>query len=537
MFETPAHPTDRPSNAALSARFLRHLQHAVRRANELQGTVLLRLHCTLPACDPWALWQQQAPPANLGAQTSFAFNDGRMGLCAAAWGQLQGLTLQPAQRFAQAKAACARLLEQTMDVCWETFALPDADAPLAFASFAFGAATATAPLGRPDELSWEGLGGGQLLVPRTLVYRRAPRLPQVVARSHLVLGLQVAPHTSAAAQQQLLVQTVAQLQALQAAAQALGQPQAHSLPAHLARQPLHSAVQSEDADAQPDARAAWTQRVDQARAAAHSGVLDKVVLARQAAFKATPGNVFSPSATVFRLRQSHPHSICFALGHADGRSFVGASPEYLVQVSGREMTTQAVAGTAPRGAQPQADARLAAGLLGSAKDLCEHAVVADVMAKVLEPLCTELRRPSAPQLICLPRVQHLETPFEGTLRQAGGILDLVQRLHPTPSVGGWPVRAAGDFIAENEAFDRGFYAGPIGWLTAASDGVFAVAIRSVLMRGDEALAYAGAGIVAASDPQAEWRETELKLRTVREALCTECLESAPARLGVPAEAI
>jgi salicylate biosynthesis isochorismate synthase len=536
MLETPAYPTERQSHAALSDRFLRHLQHAARRANELRGTVLLRLHCTLPACDPWALWQQQAPATTQRpAETSFALNDGRMGLCAAAWGQLQGVTLQPAQRFAQARAACARLLEQTMDVCWETFALPDADAPLAFASFAF-AGVAAAP-GSPGGLSWEGLGGGQLFVPRTLVYRRAPRLPQVVARSHLVVALQVAQHTPAAALQQLQAQTVARLQALQAAAKTLGPPQVHSLPAHLAGQPLHSAVDAGSKAGPCAARAAWTQRVDQARAAAASGALDKVVLARQAVFKAPPGSVFSPSATAFRLRQSHPQSICFAMGHADGRSFVGASPEYLVQVSGREMTTQAVAGTAPRGAQPQADAQLGAGLLSSAKDLCEHAVVADVMAKVLEPLCTELRRPSTPQLICLPRVQHLETPFEGTLRQAGGILDLVQRLHPTPSVGGWPVRAAGEFIAEHEAFDRGFYAGPIGWLTAASDGAFAVAIRSVLMRGADALAYAGAGIVAASDPQAEWRETELKLRTVREALCTERLETAAVRLGVPAEAV
>ena len=178
----------------------------------------------------------------------------------------------------------------------------------------------------------------------------------------------------------------------------------------------------------------------------------------------------------------------------------------------------AIAGSAPRGIDAEEDARLAAGLLASDKDREEHAVVVAMLRDALGPIVERLDVAPEPGILALRDIQHLVTPMEGLLREETGILALAERLHPTPAVGGEPRGAALDLIAEHEGFDRGWYAGPVGWLGADGDGELMVALRCGLVDGQRATLFAGCGIVADSDPSREWEESRIKLRPVASAL-------------------
>jgi isochorismate synthase len=177
-----------------------------------------------------------------------------------------------------------------------------------------------------------------------------------------------------------------------------------------------------------------------------------------------------------------------------------------------------VAGTIGRGRDADEDARLAATLLGTEKELEEHAVVVDAIRAALRPLTERLDVAPAPTVLPLRHVQHLVTPIEGTLHERAGLLALAGRLHPTPAVGGEPRDLALALIDEHEGFDRGWYAGPVGWLGADGDGELWVALRCGIVEGARATLFAGCGIVADSDPQREWQESRIKLRAVAGAL-------------------
>lgn len=266
----------------------------------------------------------------------------------------------------------------------------------------------------------------------------------------------------------------------------------------------------------------WLERVRQARGAVAAGQLEKVVLARATRIHAPDGHQFDAAETLRTLRRQHPGSFCFAIQGPDG-CFLGATPELLLRVTAGRIQTHAVAGTTRRGLDADEDRLLGQQLLASDKDRIEHRHVVDSIREALEPCCDVLDIPQIPSLIRLPHVQHLVTPITGTLRrdiaESGHALMIVAaHMHPTPAVGGRPRQAAADWLKEREPLSRGPYAAPIGWLSANGDGALAVAIRSAVLRGPEAIAWAGAGIVAASEPEQEWRETELKLQTIADAL-------------------
>jgi isochorismate synthase len=181
----------------------------------------------------------------------------------------------------------------------------------------------------------------------------------------------------------------------------------------------------------------------------------------------------------------------------------------------------ALAGTSARGATPAEDERLGQALLASPKERTEHAVVVRALRAALAEQCTDVTAPGTPRLFRVRNVQHLLTPLSGRLRPGRGALDLVTALHPTPAVGGAPRATALDLIRRWEGLDRGWYAGPVGWVDRHGQGEFAVAIRSALLRGPEASLYAGCGIVADSDPEAEFSESVLKLRPMLAALGVE----------------
>ncbi|WCO69009.1 isochorismate synthase [Iamia majanohamensis] len=256
------------------------------------------------------------------------------------------------------------------------------------------------------------------------------------------------------------------------------------------------------------APSAWTDAVGRATARIRAGELDKVVLAREVRVEADAD--LDVAAVVRRLARGFPGCYAFSV---DG--FVGASPELLVARAGDQVQAQPMAGTAPRRGDPVADADAVAGLRASPSYRQEHQVTIDAVYDGLLPFCSFLDFEPEPSVVTLPNVTHLATTVRGQLSSpAAGILELVAALHPTPAVCGRPRAAALAAIAELEGFDRGPYAGAVGWLDRHGNGTWAVAIRCATVRGPEARAYAGNGIVGDSDPATELVETRAKLQAI-----------------------
>lgn len=253
--------------------------------------------------------------------------------------------------------------------------------------------------------------------------------------------------------------------------------------------------------------AAWSTMLDTARRDLDEGHLLKVVAARCTRVRTTEN--IDPRALLQRLAQRFEDCGRFAF-HFNASAFLGATPEQLIRRHGLHIRTDAMAGSAPIEA--------AAELSKRPKEQREHALVSDTLLAKLRPLCSELKHPTEPQLRRLRNIVHLHTPIEGKLRHPQHVLQLVAALHPSPAVGGLPVDAAVAWIAANEAQPRGWYAGPVGWFDANGDGDFMVALRSALIRSRDAYLYAGAGLVSGFDVGLEYRETELKMHAMLDAL-------------------
>lgn len=245
--------------------------------------------------------------------------------------------------------------------------------------------------------------------------------------------------------------------------------------------------------------------------AAGTARLEKVVLARRTTFHYNAA--VCAVALLQRLRLVNPEAFHFVVQPAPGISFFGATPERLLRLAGDTVETEAMAGTRPRGASADADARLERELLASDKELLEHRFVHTSIDQSLRRLCTSVTTQDTVGVRKLAHVQHLHTTFTGTLRRGVGVAAVLEHLHPTPAVGGYPKRGAAELIAATEAFHRGWYAGPVGWLGAES-AEFAVGIRSGVAHGDTLHLYAGDGIVRGSVADAEWAEMEQKIRQI-----------------------
>ncbi|HVR34111.1 MAG TPA: isochorismate synthase [Acidimicrobiia bacterium] len=254
----------------------------------------------------------------------------------------------------------------------------------------------------------------------------------------------------------------------------------------------------------------WLESVAAAIDIIESGEAEKVVLARDYALWSK--SAFDPIRLLTRLEQRFPDCYVFQV---DG--LVGASPELLVRREGRAITSQALAGSAPRSEDAGEDERLGKELLNSDKETREHASAAASVGRVLADLCDHLDRDIEPSLVRLANVQHLGTRFRGTLANPVSALDLAGRLHPTAAVGGTPTPVAVELIRRLEHMDRGRYAGPIGWMSADGDGEFAIALRCAELSGARARLFAGAGIVQGSLPEAELEETRIKLLAMQSA--------------------
>jgi isochorismate synthase len=279
-----------------------------------------------------------------------------------------------------------------------------------------------------------------------------------------------------------------------------------------------SSIVPDAAEAETDLDAdAWQALVASVAAGIRTGGLgvDKVVLARTSRFRAD--RELDTAHVLRRLASAYPTCTVFGICHVDA-AFVGATPERLVALHNGVAVTAALAGSTGRGSNPDEDRALGEALLHNAKERAEHDFVVRAMRAGLSEMSNRVVADVEPRLKQLPNLQHLWTPMRADVPPSTSILDLVERLHPTPAMGGFPTQPALDVIRERERLDRGWYAGPVGWLNAAGEGEFVVGIRSALLRGRDATLFAGCGIVADSEPAAEYAELGWKLRPMLAAL-------------------
>ena len=330
---------------------------------------------------------------------------------------------------------------------------------------------------------WDGFGGGRFVLPRFELQ---------VSAGAASLAVHVRPEADRGALGELL----AEIERL-------------PLPSPQRRASLPMPVGRVDV---PDP-GEWDASVRDVLARIAGGAVDKVVLARRAAYRFE--EELDGAMLLRHLAEHAPGAFHVLLDDGAGRSFVAATPERLARVRGRVAETEALAGTRRRG--EGADARaLRDELASSDKDRREHAFVRDAVAERLSPLA-EVVTVGVPDQVESARVRHLRTPLRAHLADGVAPLDVVAALHPTPAVGGTPTPGALAAIRELEGFDRGLYAGPVGWVSRDA-AELAVGIRSGLVDGETLQLYAGAGIVPGSDPVAEWDETEAKLGAFAGAL-------------------
>jgi menaquinone-specific isochorismate synthase len=285
-------------------------------------------------------------------------------------------------------------------------------------------------------------------------------------------------------------------------------PETHSEQSHALESATPSTVDLRSVRSAQD----WCAAVQAATTRIKAGELTKVVLARELLVQTdTP---ISATQLYLRLLQLYPAALCFVI---DG--FVGASPELLVSRVGEIVRAHPMAGTTPRTGDVDLDQRRATELLSSQKNRKEHQITIDMVHETLLPWCSYLDAEPVPSVVAAGPVQHLASSVEGRLsRPTPNVLDLVAALHPTPAVGGWPREPALQLIAELEQAERGPYAGPVGWTDAHGNGAFAVGIRAVELSDCSARLFAGVGVVADSDPEAELEETRSKAQALLGAI-------------------
>ena len=265
----------------------------------------------------------------------------------------------------------------------------------------------------------------------------------------------------------------------------------------------------------------WKALVNKTVRLIQQGSYAKVVLAREVEIMLeAQQQPFHLAITLQHLRQNYPAANIFALQRGE-HTFVGATPERLVHAQDGQLHTMALAGSAPRGATADEDRLLGSALLTSQKNREEHGFVTTMLRDSLAHLCAKTWIADTPELLRLKNIQHLQTAIVGELLPGYSILDALQTLHPTPAVGGTPTGPALAFIRDYENLDRGWYAGPIGWIDLHGNGEFAVALRSALLERRRATLFAGCGIVKDSEPEAEYAESCLKLQVILRSLSGE----------------
>jgi len=487
----------------------RSIEEALKRAKVSSSRVFLRFGKLLTIKDVWPNKERTMPEGKWHA----VWSDGREDHRFWAVGISAQVTCGETIRFAQAHRNCSEICEQTLDVSLVGSEGADWSAvPMAVGGFSFTSRQ------RPSTEIWEGWEDGVLWIPRLLFFQRG-------TRTGVCLTLVVEPEQTLEQVRELLIRSLAELEGEISRFTVCG------LAGGRTGQGKNS-ISVNSVRPGSSARKEWCERVERAQKAIGEGEFDKVVLARSEEWHAPGGSSFDAFQTAHRLRQEYPTCKVFMFQLEDGSAFVGATPELLLGLEGAKVEAVSLAGTARRGQSVEEDVLLGDALVASAKDQHEHRLVTEAIRQSFEPVVENLEIAKEPHLLKLQNVQHLETPIRAQLDRTRGIMELVSRLHPTPAVGGTPSLEAQRWLLENESLERGWYGGLVGFVTSGGDGLFAVAIRSALMRPDRAWAFAGAGLVADSDPELEWEETALKLQAMCESFVVRSVEPVSQEVSV-----
>jgi isochorismate synthase len=462
-----------PLSAGDRARLLAHARTALRRATRSRRAVLAAITVDAPAA--LDAMSTVACGRRAGEAWSVYGQRDRDGQVLATLGAVQTLEAEGPDRFSTVARAWGAL---AADAACDPGQGAEAEGLVAVGGFAFADDGATTP-------AWDGFAPASLVVPRLALAGRTGGVRGTIA-------VLIAPGADPAAEVQDALDRV---DAVVAASAPLLDPD----PAARAR--IVSALPPAHYE---HAVAAGVRMI-------REGAFEKIVLARevQVAGRTTP----DPAAVLAVLRDAYDGCAVLAVGRGD-RTFIAATPELLVRRAGNRVATLALAGTTGRSSDPAVETHLGEHLLRSAKNREEHAIVVRRIVARLDELAIWTTAAPRPEIVKAASAQHLATPIRAHLASSVGVLDLVERLHPTPAVGGFPEPAALPLIPALEGLDRGWYAGPVGWIDAAGDGDFSVALRSALLEPELARCYAGVGVVDGSDPAAELAETEVKLQAL-----------------------
>ena len=512
-----------PSSTAVLAGAVQRLRDAVEaaapRARALGRPVLAWAGTRIGPLDPIDLLER----STAHERTLWARPDDR--LCLAGMGSAWTFSASGEDRFARAEAAWRSVVDHAVgapqsanrDSVEQTAAggpepVPVAAGPVAFYGFAFTPGTGTSR----DQAAGEGASPGWIAQPWAGYPDALVLIPRVVVsqsadENWLILSAMADGSGRLAAD--VYEQALACLTPTEPDGASVRNEAPHGRPICADTAGPRVPAPLSLIDEFPPAET-WKQSVRATASAVAEGRLRKAVLARGIRVRARR---LDPAAALRALRVDYPGCTLFAVAR-EGRWFLGATPERLVRVQNGEAAVAAVAGTAGRGQTEDEARRLGEMLLASAKDRLEHAIVVEALREALADVCTGVDAEDAPRLLTVRNAHHLHTPLRFALRDQQTVLALTGRLHPTPAVGGTPVRAALRWIHDHERWDRGWYAGPIGWVGHTGEGEAAVGIRSALVHDTEALLFAGCGIVADSDPDQEYAESDLKFRPMASAL-------------------
>jgi salicylate biosynthesis isochorismate synthase len=403
----------------------------------------------------------------------------RDGFVLASLGQAVVLEARGSERFSEVAAAARELARSAFaDDLAEDPERPPAAGPVFVGGFAFAHDGGSSP-------EWSGLAPACLVLPEASLVRQG-------REARMTLTALVHPDDEA---EEVLERLANRLTGLTEASMPLLDPD-----------PVE---RTRVASAAPPSH--YEQAVARAVERIQAGDLQKVVLAREV--RAHAPRDHDPGAVLGALRELFPACYCWCVGTPEA-AFVGASPELLVRRDGQRAQTVALAGTTRRSADPSVDDHLGEQLLNSAKDREEQAIVARRIERALAPVSLWVAAGGDPVLVKVHNVQHLATPIRAQLADPVPAVELAGLLLPTPAVGGEPREAALPLIPALEGFDRGWYAGAVGWTDLAEDGEFCVALRCALLRGRVAHLYAGCGIVRESVPADELAESEVKLQAL-----------------------
>jgi len=260
----------------------------------------------------------------------------------------------------------------------------------------------------------------------------------------------------------------------------------------------------------------WRLNIQKAKEHIHLGKYDKIVLSRE--IGAEIDGEYHPTRILNALRREYPACYTFLFRPEGKSSFIGCTPERLLSIRSNYILTEGLAGSISRGKTATEDTILEKKLINSEKDLEEHRYVLKSIEIRLHDFSDEINYPKKPGIKKFTNVQHLYTPVSAWMRQSYDAFAILKRMHPTPAVGGFPTVNALPDIPVLELYDRGWYAGPVGWINSKGRGEFVVAIRSGLVNENKASFYAGCGIVEHSDPDSEWEETKLKFIPMLDAI-------------------